>query len=106
MKNTRIINTLGQAAIICILIVALFVCLKHFATMPYTVYIEANDGGYLPCTYYPCPVLTRTETEIVVDLDGNAYAAWIDDMSTICEGDVVWAGFASYEGNLELIDIK
>ena len=104
MKN-RITEIIGQALVICILAIAFFFALKHTASVPYTVYLEANDGEYLPCTYYPCKVLDVTETEIVVDLDGNAYAAY-GSWDGIRKGDTVWAGFASYEGNLELIDVR
>ena len=102
--RSKIINVLCQAAIILALVVALFMFLKEYASIPYTVYVEANDGGYLPCTYYPCVVMEKTDTELVVEYKGNEYACYYE--GTEVPGNTVWAGFASYEGSLELIDIK
>ena len=101
--NNRIRNTLGQAAVMLIMVVALVFALKHFASTSYTTYYESNDG-YIPVTFSPCEVVSVTEREITVNYNGNAYSCYVDE-TEIKKGDVVWAGFASYEGNLELIDI-
>lgn len=102
MKN-RIGNALGQVTVVIIFALATIFMLKYFASTSYTTYYESNDG-YLPVTFSPCEVLSVTEKEITVDYNGNAYSCYVDG-TEIKKGDVVWAGFASYEGNLELIDI-
>lgn len=107
--HNRIWNALGQAAVIVIVIVAFIFALKNFASVSYTTYYESNDG-YIPVTFSPCEVVSERETaserEIVVEYQGNEYACVVGTESTIRKGDVIWAGFAVYEGNLELIDIK
>ena len=105
MKHNRITEIIGQALVICILTIAFIFALKQFASSSYVTYYEDNEGKYTPVEFSPCEVLSVTEREIVVDLDGNAYAAY-GDWNGIRKGDVVWAGFASYEGNLELIDVQ
>ena len=104
MKN-RIGNIIGQALVICILTIAFIFALKKFASVSYVAYYEDNEGKYTPVEFSPCEVIDVTETEIVVEYKGNAYACRIDE-TEIRKGDVVWAGFTSYEGNVELVDIK
>ena len=107
--NNRIANTLCQAAVVIIFALAAIFMLKHFASASYVTYYESNDG-YIPVKFTPCEVVREreieTEREITVDYKGNAYSCYVDRESEISKGDVVWAGFASYEGKLELIDIK
>ena len=107
--NNRIGNLLGQATVVVIFAIVAIFMLKHFATTPYTTYYESNDG-YVPVTFSPCEVVRERETEserdITVAYNGNEYACYVDRESEIRKGDVVWAGFAICEGNVELVDIK
>ena len=108
MKNNRIANALGQATVIVIMIVAFIFALKHFASTSYTTYYASNDG-YIPVEFNACEVVAvreiGSEREITVNYKGNAYSCYVDRESEIRKGDTIWAGFASYEGNLELVDI-
>ena len=104
MKNNRIGNIIGQALVICILTIAFIFALKKYASTAYVTYYESNDG-YIPVEFSPCEVLEVTETEIVVNYKGDAYSCYADK-TEIRKGDVIWCGFMSYEGNLELVDIK
>lgn len=102
--HNKIAETLGQAAVVAILIVALIFALKNWASTSYVTYYEGNDG-YYPVEFTACEVVSITEREITVDRNGNLYSAYVDG-TEIRKGDVVWAGFVSYEGNVELVDIK
>lgn len=107
-KHNKITETIGQAAVVAILIVALIFALKNWASTSYVTYYEGNDG-YYPVEFTPCEVVsvreTETEREITVAYKGNEYAYRVEKESEINKGNVIWCGFASYEGNLEFIDI-
>lgn len=103
MKHNKITETLGQAAVIIILTIAFIFALKNWASTSYVTYYEGNDG-YYPVEFTTCEVVSVTEEEITVARNGNLYSAYVDG-TEICKGDVVWAGFASHEGNLELVKI-
>lgn len=105
MKHNRIGNIIGQALVICILAIAFIFALKKYTSVSYVTYYEDNEGKYTPVEFSPCEVLSVTEREITVDYKGNAYSCYVDE-TEIHKGDIVWAGFASYEGNLELIDVQ
>jgi len=103
MKN-RIANAFGIIAVVILFTAAFVLALKHFASVSYVTYYESNEG-YIPVEFTPCEVQSRTERKITVTFKGNDYSCYVERESTISKGDVIWCGFASYEGNLELIDI-
>lgn len=92
-------------AVIGIIICLIFIGIREFSAAPYTVYATANDGGYIPITYYPCTVREVDIETVVVEHDGELWSCWVSE-TELKPGDIVWAGFASYEGNIEFVNIK
>ena len=68
-------------------------------------YVVANDGGYIPVYRVSCTA-ERYGNKVYVIWDGNEYAAYVDEQSTIETGDTITATFIIYEGNAELVDIN
>ena len=68
-------------------------------------YLNGNDGGFIPVYYVTCNAIRSTDY-IEVEWNGNLYSAWIEPESEIQTGDRITCGFAFYEGEAELIDIK
>ena len=69
------------------------------------IYLNGNDGGYIPVYYTTCTAI-RSTNHVEVEWNGNLYSCWIEPESEIQTGDRIVCGFAFYEGNAELIDIK
>jgi len=105
MKNNKEFETFFTFIFVIMFIVVAVVAVKEWSSAPYTGYIKANDGGYLPVTYYPCEVMEISGRELTVEHDGNEYTCYATE-TDLEIGEIAWCGFASYEGNVEFIDIK
>ena len=103
-ENNSEINTLIMGILIFALVTAFIIMIKAYGSQPYTVYAQGNDGCYYAITYSPCKVLARTETELVIEYNGNAYACYYDGNEK--PGDIVWAGFAQYGNEVDFVDVQ
>ena len=83
--------------------------MREISSAPYTTYRTANDGGYIPVTYYPCKVISTAEMVMVVEHEGELYSCFYNydgaDPHAMV-GKILWCGFSSYEGNVEFVDVK
>ena len=101
----RIFEALAIITFVVAVSILTVVAIRESTSAPYTVYATANDGGYLPITYYPCQVREVTPEEVVIDHNGELWACWVSE-TELKVGDIVWAGFALYEGETQFIGIK
>ena len=97
-------NKLIVGIVIFAIVIAFVMMIKEYGNQPYTVYAAGNDGFYYAITYYPCKVIARTESELVVEHNGEAYACYYDGNEH--EGNVVWAGFARYGNEIEFVGLQ
>ncbi len=78
-----------------ILLICSIALIEHFAEMPYTTYVVANEYGdeYERITNVLCTVETITSDEVVVSYKGNLYSYYCDDSPDVAVGDKLWCAF-------------